>query len=908
MNYGKRGVVKKQKALTSKSTKLKKMCCISALKLILLGMLSVFIIVASLGLGAFKGIISSAPDISTVQVIPTGYATVIYDAEGNEMTKLVAADSNRSWVKMNQIPQDLADAFVAIEDMRFYEHNGIDLIGIMRAAKIALRDMELSQGGSTITQQLLKNNVFENWTNESTMQKIRRKIQEQYLAIELEKTMDKETILEIYMNSINLGQGTLGVQAASMRYFNKPVYQLTLSECAVIAGITKNPSKLNPISRPDKNADRREEVLRKMLEQGYITQAEHDEAMADDVYSRIQAVNQETNANAVYTYFEDALIEQVQQDLIDKLGYSEKQAYNMVFSGGLSIFSTQDPAIQQICDEVFLNEENYPEDTEWLLDYALTIEKADGTKENHSKEMYRTYYRKMNAGFNLLYDSKEEAYEAIEAYKAAIMAEGDKVDGERVTLTPQPQVSLTIQDQSSGNIVAMIGGRGTKEASRTLNRATDSTRQPGSLFKILATYAPALDTAGLTLASVQNDAPYNYVNGRPVSNWWTTGYRGLLSFRYGIAQSANIVAVKTLTQITPQLGFDYLLNFGFSTLVDRRVESNGTVVTDIGQALALGGITDGVTNMELNAAYAAIANNGYYIEPKLYTKIVDIDGNVLIDNTASYEVPVIKETTAWLLTDAMTSVVTNGGTGTAVNFGNMAIAGKTGTTSDYKDVWFSGYTPYYTATTWTGYDNNIVLSSKAEKNLSKTLWKEVMAKIHENLPYRSFQMPSGIVTATVCSKSGKLPISGVCDGCLVTEYFAEGTVPTETCDVHYTTNLCAYTGLVATELCPFKMPSVTEKLPKRLAETTVLESIAELYLIDEEDYYDGYTGATSEEIIDLDGDGIPDTEPLQEATTTDVIQMCPHNEWFFSAPNASYVIQQQQQELLQKQYELFGYH
>ncbi|MBQ7945031.1 MAG: transglycosylase domain-containing protein [Lachnospiraceae bacterium] len=908
MNYGKRGVVKKQKALTSKSTKLKKMCCISALKLILLGLLSVFIIVGSLGLGAFKGIISSAPDSSTVQVIPTGYATVIYDAEGNEMTKLVAADSNRSWVKMSQIPQDLADAFVAIEDERFYEHNGIDLKSIMRAASIAISNMELSQGGSTITQQLIKNNVFENWTNETTMQKIKRKIQEQYLAIELEKTMDKETILEIYMNSINLGQGTLGVQAASMRYFNKPVYQLTLSECAVIAGITKNPSKLNPISYPEKNAGRREDVLDKMLELGYITQAEYDDALTDDVYSRIQAVNQETNANTVYTYFEDALIEQVQDDLIEKLGYSEKQAYNMVFSGGLSIFSTQDPAIQEICDEVFTNEENYPEGTEWLLDYALTIEKADGTKENHSKEMYRTYYRKTDASFNLLYDSKEEAYEAIEAYKAAIMAEGDKVDGERISLTPQPQVSLTIQDQSTGNIVAMIGGRGTKEASRTLNRATDSTRQPGSLFKILATYAPALDTAGLTLASVQNDAEYNYVDGRPVSNWWDTGYRGLLSFRYGIAQSANIVAVKTLTQITPQLGFDYLLNFGFTTLVDRRVESNGTVVTDIGQALALGGITDGVTNLELNAAYATIANNGYYIEPKLYTKIVDIDGNVLIDNTASYEVPVIKETTAWLLTDAMTSVVTNGGTGTSVNFGNMALAGKTGTTSDYKDVWFSGYTPYYTATTWAGYDNNIVLSSKAEKALAKTLWKEVMAKIHENLPYRSFQMPSGIVTATVCSKSGKLPISGVCDGTLTTEYFAEGTVPTDTCDVHYTTNLCAYTGLVATELCPFKMSSVTEKLPKRLAETTVLESIAELYLIDEEDYYNSYSGTTTEEVLDLDGDGIPDEQPVQETTTTDIIQMCPHNELFFSAPNASQVIQQQQQELLQKQYELFGYH
>lgn len=693
MNYGKKGVTKIQKSLTSKSVKFKKMCCISVLKLILIFLLTFCIIGGCFGIGMFKGILYSAPTISNLSVIPTGYATVVYDSEGNEMTKLVAADSNRSWEKMSKIPEDLAHAFVAIEDERFYDHNGIDLKGIVRAAAEAVQAGRLTQGASTITQQLLKNNVFENWTNESTIQKIKRKIQEQYLAIELEKTMEKDEILEIYMNSINLGQNTLGVKAAAQRYFNKPTYQLTLSECAVIASITQNPSRLNPISHPEANAERRAKVLRNMLKHGYITQAEHDEALADDVYSRIATVNEETKSNSVYTYFVDEVTEQVLEDLMEIKGYDERQAYNLLYSGGLGIFTTQDTEIQAICDEVFGNEENYPENVKWYLNYVLTVKKANGDKENHSTEMFRSHFRQFDSSFNLLYSSKDDAYAAIEEYKAAVMEDGDTVDGERVTLTPQPQVSITIEDQATGHIVAMVGGRGTKEASRTLNRATNTTRQPGSTFKTLSTYAPALDSAGLTLADVQNDAPYNYASGRPVSNWWGKEYRGLLSLRYGIAQSANIVAVKTMTQITPQLGFDYLLNFGFTTLVDRRIEKDGTVVSDIGQPLALGGITDGVTNMELNAAYAAIANQGNYVKPKLYTKIVDHNGNVLIDNTTPIKKQVIKESTAWLLTNAMEDVVNGRGTGGSANFGNMAIAGKTGTTTDYKDVWFAGYTP-----------------------------------------------------------------------------------------------------------------------------------------------------------------------------------------------------------------------
>ena len=877
MNYGKRGIAKTQKSLTSKSTKFKKMCCISALKLILLALLAFCIIGVCLGIGAFKGILYSAPSITNLDVIPTGYATVVYDAKGNETTKLVAADSNRSYVKMDKIPEDLAHAFVAIEDERFYEHNGIDIKGIIRAGVEAVKARDLTQGASTITQQLLKNNVFDGWTNETTLEKIKRKIQEQYLALELEKIMDKDQILEYYMNSINLGQNTLGVQAAAKRYFNKSTYQLTLSECAVIASITQNPSKFNPISHPEKNAERRAKVLSNMLDQGYITEAEYNEAMADDVYSRIAAVNDENENSTVYTYFVDELTEQVLADLMEVKGYNETQAYNLLYSGGLSIYTTQDPDIQAICDEVFSNEENFPSNVKWYLNYALTIKKANGEKVNYSTEMYKAYYKEINSSFNLLYNSKEDAEAAIEAYKAAIMESGDTVDGERITLTPQPQASITIEDQSTGYIVAMVGGRGTKEASRTLNRASNTTRQPGSTFKILSTYAPALDSAGLTLADVQNDAPYNYANGRPVNNWWGSEYRGLLTLRYGIVQSANIVAVKTLTQITPQLGFDYLLNFGFTTLVDRRVQSDGTIVSDIGQPLALGGITDGVTNMELNAAYAAIANQGTYIKPKLYTKIVDHDGNILIDNSDPQSTQVIKESTAWLLTNAMINVV-NGGTGGLVKFDNMTIAGKTGTTSDYNDVWFSGYTPYYTCTTWTGYDNNVKLTSSSEKNLAKTLWKAVMEKVHADLPDKSFPMASGIVTASVCSKSGKLPIPGVCDGNVITEYFAEGTVPTEICDVHSYSNVCSLTGLTATDECPFKVASIVENIPSRLQDNSL--------------------GVTSTDTASEDGNSsIVDSDTV----TTDPTQMCPHNAAFFAAPNAQEVIEQQRQQLLLQQ-------
>ncbi len=875
MNYSKRGIRAKQKSLHTKSTKIGKKIFLAVLNLSLLCILAVGIITVSMGFGVFKGIIDSAPSIENVQVTPTGFTTFVYDLEGKQIAKLISQNSNRIPVTQYMIPEDLAHAFVAIEDERFYEHNGIDIKGIFRAAYVGITNgFHFSEGASTITQQLLKNNVFTDWTSEKGFaDSMKRKIQEQYLAIELTKTMSKDDVLLNYMNTINLGQNTLGVEAASRRYFNKSVNRLTLSECAVIAAITQNPSRYNPISHPEDNAERRTKVLNHMLEQGYITQAEYDTALADDVYSRIQIVNEEVEDSMVNTYFVDALTDDIMNDLL-AAGYNETQAFTLLYSGGLEIYSTQDPHIQAICDEVFSNEENYPADTRWYLNYALTVKKSNGEFENHSTEMFRAYYKEQNPSFNLIYDSQEDAYAQIEDYKSVVVGSGDEVFSESVTLTPQPQVSITVEDQHTGYVVAMVGGRGPKEGSKTLNRATDTKRQPGSTFKIVAAYAPALDSAGLTLATVLNDAPFNYANGRPVSNWWGSEYRGLNCLRQGIIDSMNILAVKTLTIITPQLGFDYVKNFGFTTVVDRKevvVNGKTEVFSDIQQSLALGGLTDGVTNEELNAAYATIANGGTYIKPKLYTKVIDHDGNVILDNTAPDSKQVIKETTAWLLTDAMMDVVTQG-TGGSVNFGNMSIAGKTGTTSDYNDIWFSGYTPYYTATTWAGYDNNTKLRKGDERNVAKKLWRAVMSKIHEDLPSESFPMPSGIVQATVCARSGKLPIAGLCDGTLRTEYFAEGTVPTESCDVHYQGLICQYTNLPSCEQCPFGVPGVLELTP---VEHPLLQQ----------------GSSVMQQVTNEDGSVSTVAVPQNQTG------FCPHNAEFMTQPGIEAIIEQQRAEI-----------
>ena len=883
MNYGKKGVRAKQKALNSKSAKWGRKIALTFVRVILIAIVGVGICGVAAGIGAFRGILANTPQIRLSDVVAVGEATIVYDREGNELDQYVSTNSNRIEVDMDQVPKHLGQAFVAIEDKRFYQHNGIDFKGIIRAGYQFLKTGgEEAQGASTITQQLLKNTIFTDWTSEgdNKIKKIKRKIQEQYLALEITKNFSKDDVLIRYMNAINLGQNTLGVESASLRYFGKHCSDLTLSECAVIASITQNPSKYNPLRHPEDNARRRKDCLDTMLEMEFITKAEYDEAIADTdaVYERIGLydLDFQTSNTTSGSYFSDAVYEQVKKDLIEDAGYTESMAETLMTSGGLRIESTMDPTIQAIMDEEFANPENFPENVKWYLNYALTIFGADDTKHNFSKENMMSWFKQnVDSKFNLIFSSQDAANEAIAQYRTAMLEElgiADDPDNydESISMTAQPQAAMVIEEQSTGYVVAMIGGRGTKEGRRTLNRATSANRSPGSTFKVLASFAPALDSAGKTLATVYNDAPFNYADGTPVKNWYSNPpYRGINNLRKATEQSMNIMAVKNLTVITPQLGYDYLLNFGFTTLTNG-VDINGQWKSDVGQSLALGGTTYGVSPYELNAAYAAIANNGLYVEPKLYTRVTDADGNVILDYTHPNTRQVIKETTAFLLTDAMVDVVTTG-TGTRCKFSNtMAIAGKTGTSSDYWDLWFAGFTPYYTGSIWTGYDNNVSLN-KEEQGVGKTLWRNIMQRIHENLPSAQFATPEGIVQAQVCSQSGKLPIPGLCDATTYTEYFAEGTVPTESCDVHYQGNICAYDGLPASPDCPFQYSGIAT-LP--LVEDPALEQ-----------------GSTT--IIE-NPDG---TQTVSVPVTSN---HCQHDAMFFANPDYEAIINQQQWEMEQR--------
>lgn len=786
MNYGKKSVSKKRNSLISRTAMMGKRAHVSFIRVLFVSLITLCVIIGCIGIGAFRGIIDNAPDVDDVDISPLGYATFLYDGDGNQLRKLTAPDSNRLPVSIDKIPVDLQHAVVAIEDERFYEHNGIDVRGILRAFVKNITSGGLSEGASTITQQLLKNNVFTNWTNESTwLERFTRKFQEQYLAIQIEeKIQDKNIILENYLNTINLGAGAYGVQAASKQYFNKDVWDLNLSECATLAGITQNPTQFNPIEHPEANARRRKEVLNHMLEQQYITQEQYDQVINDNVYEEIQAAQavQAETADTIYSYFEDELIDQVISDLMNIKGYTRIQAQNLVYSGGLEIHTTQDQHIQSILDEEYANPENYPENTQYALDYALTVKNPQGEEVNYSKEMMNLYFQNEDPEFDLLFSSQEEGQGYVDRYKQSILADGSTVVAERVNFAPQPQSSMSIIDQHTGYVKAIVGGRGEKTASLTLNRATDTTRQPGSTFKIVSTYAPALNEKGMTLATTFEDEPYNYPDGSPVENA-SKSYGGTTTIRRAIQSSINVVAVKCLEEVTPELGLQYLDNFGFTTLAhgtEADIDENGTIWSDANLPMALGGLTHGVTNVELCAAYAAIANQGNYIEPLYYTKILDHNGNVLIEKTSAGR-SVIKESTAWLLTSAMEDVVKHG-TGTACQLDNMTVAGKTGTTDDYNDLWFVGYSPYYTCAVWSGFDNNEKLPDDYSREFHKNLWKKVMTRVHDGLPDKDFEMPSTVEKISICAETGLLPRAG-CD--VITEYFDIGDVPTDYCDQHF---------------------------------------------------------------------------------------------------------------------------
>lgn len=648
-------------------------------------------------------------------------ATTMYytDPDTGERTAMqtLHGDENRVWVSYNDLPKNLVNAAVAIEDKRFYDHHGVDWIRTVKGV-INLFTGQSIQGGSTITQQLIKN-----ITNDDQVT-VKRKITEIFRALELEKNYSKDYILEWYLNYIYLGEGCSGVYTASYAYFGKDVSQLTLAECASLVSITNNPSLYDPYLNREKNKERQELVLNQMYEQGYITAEERDEAISQElVFVRGE---DEQRTTPVFTWYEDQVITDVITDLTETMGISRDAAADMVYSGGLEIDTCFDPNVQAAVDAVYSDRAN------------LNYTSASG----------------------------------------------------------QPlQSGITIVDNATGNVVALSGGIGEKTGSRGWNRATDTLRPPGSSIKPLSVYAPAIDMGVITPATVVEDSPYTVDGGNPWPVNSYGDYKGLMTVYEALRVSANTVAVRVLGDyITPQIAFDFLTQkLGITTLVESKVVGN-EVYTDVGlPQLALGGLTDGVSTYEMAAAYSTFARSGVYTAPRTYTKVTNSDGTVLLEKQSASQVA-MKETTAWYINYLLENVV-NAGTGTNANFSGMTIAGKTGTTSSRKDLWFVGYTPYYTAAVWTGYDKQERLSSSLG-NPSTTLWRKVMSKVHQNLKNKDFETPAGaeIVTASYCLDSGLLPTE-YCKNDLrgsrvTTGRFIKSDVPTQYCTLHTPVQIC----------------------------------------------------------------------------------------------------------------------
>lgn len=766
----------------------------------------------AVGIGFVRGAIDAAPSLDIIDVQPQGYASQIYDADGNLMQTLVMEGSNREEVSFDQLPDDLVNAFIAIEDSRFYEHNGIDLKGILRAAYVGITNGRFSEGASTITQQLIKNNVLQGGYETNMTDKLRRKIQEQFLAVKLEDQLDsKETILEYYLNTINLGGNCLGVQTAANRYFGKNVWELTLSECSVLAATTSNPSRYNPLTHPKENAVRRKIVLEKMYEQNFITYDQKNDALADDVYSRIQTVDNTNSGSTVFSYFTDAVYNQVCDDLQSKLGYSASQSYKLLYSGGLQIYSTMDPSIQSIVDEEINNADNYISSTgsrllEYSLNYALTVCHADGSESTYTENDLISYFQseKKQATFANIYASKEDIYRSVREFKASLLISGDSVTNETITPILEPQESVVVMNQSNGQVAAISGGRGEKEGSLTLNRALHCSRQPGSISMILGTFAPAIDSCGATLASTYYDAPYLSGN-QQVLNWWGNPYLGYNNIRQAITYSMNVIGARCLTSlVSDSTAYDYLELFGLGS----------ADLFEASSSLASTSQSYTVTNEMLTAAFASIANDGIYQKPIYYTKVLDRQGNILLESVPS-QTRIIKSSSAALLTSAMEDVISSDSsyyyqygitpTGTLCQVDSMTLAGKSGTTTSGSDVWFIGYSPYYTCGIWSGYDDSKVLSNGTEYH--KTIWQKIMARIHTDLDNKDFIFTDELESAKICSKSGLLAVDGVCNSSssnasVYTEYFAPGTAPTSYCDRHYALRICTESGKSATKYCP----------------------------------------------------------------------------------------------------------
>ncbi len=678
-------------------------------------------------------------DLDSVRLNLTSFVYYIDPATGTEKElETLYGDENRVWVDIAEIPVMMQKAFVAIEDARFYTHSGVDWKRTIGAAlNYVVKFRDNFGGGSTITQQLIKNITGEDETS------VKRKIQEVMRALELEKKYEKDDILELYLNTIYFGQRAYGVQSAAHTYFGKDVSQLSLAECAAIAGITKNPYKYDLIRFPENNKERQELVLREMLQQGIITQAEHDAAVAETL--NIVKADESGENDRYQSYFVDAVISQVLKDLQGQKGYSESMAKTLLYTGGLRVVTTIDVDLQAKMDSVFQDVENFPGSLG-----------KDGTL---------------------------------------------------------PQAAMVIMDPYSGKVLAMYGGRGEKTGDRVFNRATQAHRSPGSSIKPLSVYAPGIEYGVITPYTVLDDAPKDF---SVRSGGWPKNENGVFGGRTtvmkAVERSLNTIAVDVVQQTGTSRVFSFAhTNLGMSSLVERRVETNKKgeqiVKSDVDLSpLALGGVTDGVTVLEMTAAYSAFTNNGTYTQPYLYTKVYDSNGEVILEQEPVQTVSMASKTASYMV-EILKNVVTGPqGTGRKAALGNgIEVGGKTGTTNDSADRWFAGITPYYTGVVWFGYDKPQDVG-KFSTNPALYLWKEVMSLAHENLEPRAFELSTEMKSVGLCADSGMLAgewcSQDVRGSRVMTVRLAAEDIPTGRCTMHVPVEVDAETGGIANDWCP----------------------------------------------------------------------------------------------------------
>ncbi|MGI6348925.1 MAG: hypothetical protein GX245_05960 [Eubacteriaceae bacterium] len=710
--------------------------------------------------------IATAPDID-LENLKYIESSIIVDKDGHFYQELQGKEKRKA-VGIDQIPEQVQFAFIAIEDERFYTHQGIDLKGITRAVLNIVKKRSLSgPGGSTITQQLIKG------THLSDVKRIQRKVMEWKLSIELENMLTKDQILAAYLNKINFAWAW-GIESASNTFFDKPCSELTLAQSAVLAAMPQAPSIYLPfvletntednvsyiVSATDeagnkyyplnpKNAERAKLVLNKMLELKYIVKAEYDIAI-QQIDSGNVGLKPESTSSTVYSYFTDALYEQLLKDMVNKYGYTQESAQDTLLNGGLVIHSTLDPQIQSILEK--------------------------------------------NASNSRLFPSQSSTARAASAAKSAATGE---------TVNYIPQCAMVVIDNQTGYVAGLIGGR-EKTASLSLNRATRKF-QVGSSTKPLTVYGPGLDTGVLTLATTFDDVRINAGGWKPTNSGG--GQSGMTTVRNGLAKSLNLVAAQAWYLVGVETSSSYALKLGLE------LEES-----DYGAAaLSLGGYTRGQTPLVMAAAFTTFPNQGIRTDPLLYTAVYDREGNLLFENKAE-KTQVFSPATSYLITDVLQMVV-RGGT-TSISISGIPVAGKTGTTDERRHAYFCGYTPYYTGAVWYGYDENKVIANGQTYTLNigifggskpgpAYMWEVNMREIHsaKGLSSGSFPArPDNIVTAAVDNVSGKLPTelsSRDPRGSRVyTEMFIAGTVPSEPDDFHQELVLCNVSGKTATQYCP----------------------------------------------------------------------------------------------------------